>query len=90
MACFRLCAHRKQWGVLLLLTCMLSASLWFGIVWHVPNTHDREYHHTVWEFLVGNSDVLLLLAVLAVVLLAFATNGDASAEANAGTILTSK
>jgi alpha-1,2-mannosyltransferase len=90
VACFRLCAHRKQWGVLLLLTCMLSASLWFGIVWHVPNTHDREYHHTVWEFLVGNSDVLLLLAVLAVVLLAFATNGDASAEANAGTILTSK
>jgi hypothetical protein len=26
--------------------------------------HDREYHHAVWQFLVGNSDVLLLIATL--------------------------
>jgi alpha-1,2-mannosyltransferase len=69
VVCFRL-AHEDRRRALLALTSMLTAALWFGIVWRVPNTHDREYHHNLWQFLVGNSDVLLLLATLTSVFLA--------------------
>ncbi len=45
----------------------LSALLWFGAIWHVPNTHDREFHATFWQFVVGNGDVMLLVVTLAAV-----------------------
>ena len=70
VACFRLAGEDRSRRVLPALTYALTAALWFGIVWRVPNTHDREYHHNLWQFLVGNSDVLLLLATLTSVVVA--------------------
>jgi len=60
IASFRLGAHEHRSRVLLVLTAALTAALWFGLVWHVPNTHDREYHLSAWQIIEGNSDVLLL------------------------------
>jgi alpha-1,2-mannosyltransferase len=70
VASFRLAHEDRRPRVLLVLTCALTAALWLGIVWRVPNTHDREYHHNLWQFVVGNSDVLLLLAAIAAVAVA--------------------
>ncbi len=64
VACYRLGTEGKPRRVLLFLVSALSLTLWFGLVWHVPNTHDREFHHTLWQFLEGNSDVLLLGATI--------------------------
>jgi alpha-1,2-mannosyltransferase len=64
IACFRLCARENGSRLLLWLTGALTAVLWFGVVWHVPNTHDREYHYNAWQFVLGNSDVLLLMATI--------------------------
>jgi alpha-1,2-mannosyltransferase len=73
VACFRLSA-REHGSLLFGLTCALGAALWFGVIWHLPNTHDREYHYNVWQFVAGNSDVLLLMATLGAAL--FATRAD--------------
>jgi hypothetical protein len=77
VACFRLCAEKKRSRLLLWLTCALAAALWLGVIWHVPNTHNREYHHNTWQILVGNSDLLLLIATLGAAFLASATARDA-------------
>jgi alpha-1,2-mannosyltransferase len=42
----------------------LSAVLLFGVVWWVPTANDRVVHANPAQFLVGNSQVLLLLAVV--------------------------
>jgi alpha-1,2-mannosyltransferase len=65
VAGFRLGAHERRSQLLLALTGALTVTLWFGVVWWMPNTHDREYHYKVWQFFVGNSDALLLLATVA-------------------------
>ena len=71
VACFRLGAEQERGRrVLLGLTGALCAALWFGIVWDVPHTHDREYHLNLWQVFVGNSEVLLLIAVLGVAIVA--------------------
>src|SRR5207247_858123 len=44
----------------------LSTVLVFGVVWRVPVTDERVYHASPAHFLVGNSQVLLLLAVISV------------------------
>jgi alpha-1,2-mannosyltransferase len=64
VASLRLCAEEQRSRLLLWLTCALTVALWFGVIWHVPNTHNREYHLTIWQFVIGNSDVLLLIATL--------------------------
>jgi alpha-1,2-mannosyltransferase len=82
VACFRLCAEEQHSRLLRWLTFGLVGALWFGVVWHVPNTHDREYHHAVWQFLVGNSDVLLLIATLGAALV---TTSAAERDGSPGT-----
>jgi alpha-1,2-mannosyltransferase len=67
VACFRLGLEKgNRRRVLLGFTVALSAALWFGLVWKVPNTHDREVHPNAWQALVGNSPVILLVATLGV------------------------
>jgi alpha-1,2-mannosyltransferase len=46
-------------------TVALSAVLLFGVVWRVPIGNERVYHADAVQFLLGNSQVLLLLAVIA-------------------------
>ncbi len=43
----------------------LMSDLLLRVIWFVPNTHDREYQQTPIQFLLGNSDIILLLATLA-------------------------
>lgn len=83
---FRLAAQPKHRRLLLLLLSALSATLWFGVIWHVPNTQNREFHHNTWQFLVGNSDVLLLLATIATVALASNANDPDIAVRTTGVI----
>src|SRR5262249_40275375 len=71
VACFRLFSEqgylrRVGWA----LTAALSASLWFGLVWKVPNTQHRELHLSVWQSVVGDSAFILLVATLAVAIAA--------------------
>jgi alpha-1,2-mannosyltransferase len=75
---FRLSANERHRRFLLGLTCALSAALWFGIIWHVPTDGNAEYHHSVWQFLVGNSDVVLLLATLFVAAMPWNVNSPDS------------
>jgi alpha-1,2-mannosyltransferase len=65
VACGRLAweQHPARW--VLVPAGALAIVLWFGVIWHVPNTHDREYHQNLWQFLAGNSPVLLLGLALA-------------------------
>jgi alpha-1,2-mannosyltransferase len=46
-------------------TIALSGVLLFGVVWRVPVTGNRVYHQSAWHFLVGNCQVLLLVALIA-------------------------
>jgi alpha-1,2-mannosyltransferase len=85
IACFRLCTRENRSRLLVGLTAALTAALWFGIIWHVPNTHDREYHYNAWQFVVGNSDVLLLMATMAAALRATRATGPDRGERTANT-----
>jgi alpha-1,2-mannosyltransferase len=60
IACGRLAWEERRARWVLGPASALAIVLWFGVIWHVPNTHDREYHHNLWQFLAGNSPVLLL------------------------------
>jgi alpha-1,2-mannosyltransferase len=67
IACFRLFAERKHlrrigFGF----TLALCVALWIGIVWNVPNTQEQERHLNLPQTLVGDSDVLLLIATLGI------------------------
>jgi len=70
VACLRLCTEENKWRLLAWPTGALAAVLWFGAIWHVPNTHNREYHYNTLRFLIGNSDVLLLIATISTVVVA--------------------
>ena len=48
-------------------TLALSAVLLYGVVWKVPIDNDQVYRANVWQFLVGNSQVLLLLVLVLLV-----------------------
>ena len=50
---------------LLCATFALSAVLLWGLVWRVPVTDERVYHQSPVHFLVGSSQVLLLVALVA-------------------------
>ncbi|MEI6624558.1 MAG: glycosyltransferase 87 family protein [Actinomycetes bacterium] len=61
-----------QWASLTLkvIAAVLVVALMGGVIWLVPNTDNQEYHHNLWQFLVGNSyvwlTVLLMIAVAVV------------------------
>lgn len=77
VACFRLGAEERfRRRILVFLACALCATLWFGVVWDVPNTRNREYHLNAWQSLAGNSDVLLLIAALGAVVAATRATDD--------------
>jgi alpha-1,2-mannosyltransferase len=65
VACGRLVWEQRRARWVLVPAGALAIVLWFGVIWHVPNTHDREYHQNLWQFLAGNSPVLLLGLALA-------------------------
>jgi alpha-1,2-mannosyltransferase len=50
---------------LLGVTAALSAVLLFRVVWRVPVTDERVYHQSAYHFVVGSSQVLLLVALVA-------------------------
>jgi alpha-1,2-mannosyltransferase len=71
VACFRLFSEQVSLRrVGLALTVALSASLWFGLVWKVPNTQHRELHLSAWQLVVGDSAFILLVATLGVAIAA--------------------
>jgi alpha-1,2-mannosyltransferase len=71
VACFRLFSEQVSLRrVGMALTVALSVSLFFGFVWKVPNTNDREFHLGLRQFLVGNSPFILLVVTLGVAIAA--------------------
>ena len=64
---------------LVITTVALSAVLLYGVVWWVPIGDERVYHADPVQFLLGNSQVLLLLAVIAS-LAVFVVRGPRSEE----------
>jgi alpha-1,2-mannosyltransferase len=80
VACYRLFSEQVSLRRLgMALTVALSASLWFGFVWKVPNTNDREFHLNASQFLVGNSAFILLVVTLGVAMAAARASGDGAA-----------
>jgi alpha-1,2-mannosyltransferase len=64
------CASEASARIRVALLCAsgaLSAVLLFGVVWRVPVTDERVYHQSPFHFLVGNSQVLLLLVLIFVI-----------------------
>ncbi len=70
VACCRLGTEATRRPLLLWLALTLCAVLLLGAVWWVPNNNHLEYKHNAWQFLLGNSAVLLLLASIAAVIAA--------------------
>ncbi len=83
IACFRLFAERKHLRRIGLgMTLALCTGLWIGLVWNVPNTQQRERHLNLPQTLVGDSDVLLLIATVGIAVAASrAANADEVAAA---------
>jgi alpha-1,2-mannosyltransferase len=70
VACLRLCSEEPRSRPLLGATLALATTVTLGAIWWVPNNNGREYRHNTWQFLIGNSDVLLLLVTVAAALAA--------------------
>ncbi len=70
VSCVRLYSEAPRLRFMLGATLALSAAVALGAIWWVPNNNGREYRHNTWQFLVGNSDVLLLLITIAAALAA--------------------
>ena len=62
-------------------TVALSGVLLYGVVWKVPIGNDEVYRANVWQFLVGNSQVLLLIAVVALVVASLVRDPRSGIEA---------